>query len=65
VGSLRKETLEQIRRSLAMSPSLTGPVAQQLLDEVLDLRQRLTEVGDELDQIADALRTASRSARRL
>lgn len=64
MGSLNKETLEQIRRSLAMSPSLTGPVAQQLLDEVLDLRHRLTEVGDELDKIADALRGVGRTARR-
>jgi hypothetical protein len=65
MGSLNKESLERIRRSLAMSPSLTGPVAQQLLDEVLDLRARLGEVGDELDQIADVLRGVGRKARRL
>lgn len=48
-----------------MSPSLTAAVAQQLLDEVLDLRHRLTEVGDELDRIADALRGVGTTARRM
>ena len=65
MGRLTKETLEQIRRSLAMSPTLTRPVAQQLLEEVLDLRHRLADVGEELDQIADALRGVGRTARRL
>lgn len=51
--------LEQIRRSLAMSPSLPKPVADELvsgLTSIIDERRALNALADDLERVVAELR---------
>jgi hypothetical protein len=54
--------LERIRRSLAMSPSITKAVADDLLAEIHRLRGQLGTVSAELDRAEAAVRKARKAA---
>lgn len=56
---MRSEDVERIRRSLAMSPSLTPESAAELirhLDETAADRRAIRELVDELEALAEELR---------
>lgn len=56
---MKPHELERIRRSLAMSPSLTPEIAAELirhLDETADDRRTIRALVDELDALATELR---------
>jgi len=59
---LTEARLEQIRRSIVMSPSVTGPVAQEMLDEVHRLRSHLVALVAEVDGLVLALRRVQERA---
>lgn len=49
---LTPEELEQVRRSLALSPTLAGPVAHRLLAEIHRLRAELAKLEADEDVYA-------------
>lgn len=61
---MTQERLEQVRRSLAMSPSLPGPVADEMLAEVHRLRGHLVSLIGEVDGLVAALRSVQERAGR-
>lgn len=55
VTGLHRSRLEQIRRSLAMAPSLPGDVAAELLAEVHRLLDIIERSCDDIDNACAAL----------
>lgn len=60
---MKSHELEQARRSLAMSPSLTPAVARQVVDaigKVIEDKRSLSAAAEELERLAQALRDLAR-----